>query len=215
MSISIPNFIPTTADHRATLAGTSRTIFPVQRHRSTPAGTIRTVGSDHPDLRGHQPDPADCHREGLDVRVDRCFCFCGRLPLLSTVSGNLQEVHALSPRPTHDVPNPTADETRSGKVEWPDRATRPHLLGDRPTPASRLGAHAPPAGRSPVHLRRPRLLALPLLRRRARGRRGQSLSIVSARCVALACGDRAKHRAIHDVTRCLFLDYGQWAAHCR
>ena len=62
----IPSFIPTTAHHRTRLTDTSRTIVPAQRHCPTAANTTRTAVPNHPDLRGHQSDPADGDRQTPD-----------------------------------------------------------------------------------------------------------------------------------------------------
>ena len=67
----IPTFIPTTAHHWTTRAGTTRTVVPAQRHSPTSSDTTRTTGPEHPDLRGHQPDPADGDRQTADGMTSR------------------------------------------------------------------------------------------------------------------------------------------------
>ena len=63
---AIPSFIPTTARHRTALDRTSRTIVPAQRHCPAPTDNRRMPVPDHPDLRGHQSDPADGDRQTPD-----------------------------------------------------------------------------------------------------------------------------------------------------
>ena len=74
----IPTAVPTTACDRRDLAGRNGMESWTAGHGSARPDTARNVRLDHPDLRGHQPDPAGRDRKTLAAVG---FSGFGRLPI--------------------------------------------------------------------------------------------------------------------------------------